>query len=154
MDPADLPRGPKGRCLCRNCGTEVPPGRRTFCGDACVEQWKLKSDPTYVRKLVGKRDRGRCAVCGMKCRDLEKALKLMGQLLGRLGHAKAFRELRKLLKVEFRKTLWDADHILAVVDGGGGCGLDNMQTLCLWCHREKTAAKKRRPGAEAPGLPA
>jgi hypothetical protein len=31
--------------------------------------------------------------------------------------------------------LWDADHILAVKDGGGMCGLDNMRTLCIPCHK-------------------
>lgn len=33
---------------------------------------------------------------------------------------------------------WQADHILAVAHGGGGCGLDNFQTLCLKCHKGKT----------------
>lgn len=30
------------------------------------------------------------------------------------------------------------DHILAVVNGGGGCWLDNYQLLCSDCHKEKT----------------
>jgi 5-methylcytosine-specific restriction endonuclease McrA len=29
---------------------------------------------------------------------------------------------------------WDADHILPVYLGGGGCELDNFQTLCKRCH--------------------
>lgn len=33
---------------------------------------------------------------------------------------------------------WDADHILPVAQGGGGCTLDNYQTLCETCHKEKT----------------
>ena len=33
---------------------------------------------------------------------------------------------------------WQADHIKEVADGGGGCGLDNFQTLCSKCHKEKT----------------
>ena len=33
---------------------------------------------------------------------------------------------------------WEADHILAVKDGGGGCNLDNFQTLCYVCHKKKT----------------
>lgn len=33
---------------------------------------------------------------------------------------------------------WQADHIIEVRDGGGGCGLDNFQTLCKDCHKEKT----------------
>lgn len=33
---------------------------------------------------------------------------------------------------------WNADHILPVHQGGGGCSLDNFQTLCQDCHAEKT----------------
>lgn len=33
---------------------------------------------------------------------------------------------------------WEADHILSVSEGGGGCGLDNYQTLCNECHKAKT----------------
>ena len=37
-----------------------------------------------------------------------------------------------------RSTLWDMDHIIPVVEGGGGCGLDNLRTLCIPCHRKVT----------------
>lgn len=33
---------------------------------------------------------------------------------------------------------WDADHIIEVKNGGGGCGLENLQTLCKTCHKAKT----------------
>jgi 5-methylcytosine-specific restriction endonuclease McrA len=33
---------------------------------------------------------------------------------------------------------WEADHILPVSEGGGGCELSNYQTLCSECHKEKT----------------
>lgn len=33
---------------------------------------------------------------------------------------------------------WDADHILSVAEGGGGCDLTNFQTLCKKCHKVKT----------------
>lgn len=36
-------------------------------------------------------------------------------------------------------THWAADHILPVHQGGGGCQLDNFQTLCPDCHTEKTS---------------
>jgi 5-methylcytosine-specific restriction enzyme A len=35
---------------------------------------------------------------------------------------------------------WDADHILPVVAGGGECGIENVRTLCIWCHRRETAS--------------
>jgi 5-methylcytosine-specific restriction endonuclease McrA len=34
--------------------------------------------------------------------------------------------------------VWQADHILEVRHGGGGCTLDNFQTLCTDCHKKKT----------------
>jgi 5-methylcytosine-specific restriction endonuclease McrA len=43
-----------------------------------------------------------------------------------------------------RKTLWDADHIVAVAEGGGECDLANMRTLCLKCHRARTAELRER----------
>jgi 5-methylcytosine-specific restriction endonuclease McrA len=48
------------------------------------------------------------------------------------------------LKTRMRRSLWDADHILPVVEGGGECDLDNIQTLCLRCHREATRKLRER----------
>ena len=124
------------------CGFQCSPGR-TQCGDACVDRWKLKTDPSFLRSRVWKRDTGRCAVCGLKCKDLEKGLALLRDVLGRQGRSKTYGEIRKALKIRSRHTLWDADHVRAVADGGGECGLENMQTLCLWCHRDKTAVQHR-----------
>lgn len=42
---------------------------------------------------------------------------------------------------------WEADHILAVLEGGGGCGLENFQTLCTGCHNSKTAEMRKRIAA-------
>lgn len=33
---------------------------------------------------------------------------------------------------------WQADHIVEVRHGGGGCGMENFQTLCVECHKVKT----------------
>lgn len=33
---------------------------------------------------------------------------------------------------------WHADHIVPVHKGGGGCDIDNLQTLCIPCHKDKT----------------
>lgn len=43
-----------------------------------------------------------------------------------------------------RRSYWEADHIVPVVEGGGRLGLENLQTLCLWCHRAKSAHDGRR----------
>jgi len=33
---------------------------------------------------------------------------------------------------------WQADHEVAVAEGGGGTGLDNLRTLCTPCHAAET----------------
>jgi 5-methylcytosine-specific restriction endonuclease McrA len=48
------------------------------------------------------------------------------------------------LKTRVRKSLWDADHILPVAEGGGECDLDNIRTLCLRCHRSVTQQLRER----------
>ncbi len=57
-------RDGSGRALCRWCGAPVAPPRRTFCSDACVHEWRIRSDPGYVRQLLSRRDHGVCATCG------------------------------------------------------------------------------------------
>src|SRR5882757_1469999 len=58
-----MPRGQNGRGLCRWCTLEVPARRFTFCSDYCVHEWKLRSQPGYLREHIFKRDRGVCAHC-------------------------------------------------------------------------------------------
>lgn len=137
--PADrlaLPKGENGRCLCRWCNLEVPPGRVTFCSEWCVEEWKLRSNPSHLRERVFERDRGVCAICRMDClAEFRRIRKLRGR-----ARLKAAAEWA----VGGRKTLWDADHILPVAEGGGECDLSNMRTLCLKCHRAHTARLRER----------
>jgi 5-methylcytosine-specific restriction enzyme A len=130
VDRAKLQKGSSGRCLCRWCNLEVPPGRLTFCSDWCVEEWRLRSDPGHLRERVLERDRGICAICGLDCiAELRRVKKLRGS-----ARAKA----RIDWHMGKRKTLWDADHIMPVAEGGGECDLSNMRTLCLKCHRLRT----------------
>lgn len=43
-----------------------------------------------------------------------------------------------------RLSFWEADHIVPVAEGGWRLGLENFLTLCLWCHRKKSADDVRR----------
>jgi 5-methylcytosine-specific restriction enzyme A len=136
--PAALERGPSGRALCRWCAREVPKGRRTFCGEACVHEWKLRTDPGYLRDKVFERDRGVCAQCGVDTPALRRDMR-------KLDFAARRQFLRQWkLREGSRKSLWDADHIVPVAEGGGQCDLSNMRTLCLRCHGEATAALRER----------
>lgn len=135
-DPSILPKGPNGRSLCRWCNLEVQRGRQTFCSDWCVEEWRLRSDPSYLRERVLARDLGICAACGVDCLEAWRHLRRL-RGTARLRAARDW-QLGK------RKSLWDADHITPVAEGGGECDLSNMRTLCLKCHRVRTAELRRR----------
>jgi 5-methylcytosine-specific restriction protein A len=141
---AELPKGGNGRTLCRWCSLEVPSGRRTFCSEWCVHEWRLRTDPGYLRDRVLARDRGICALC--RVNTLSAWIRM-----------KKARGNRRILALQewgltrlIRSSLWDADHIVPVVEGGGECDLSNIRTLCLNCHRHATAElRKRRPAKDA-----
>jgi 5-methylcytosine-specific restriction enzyme A len=135
-----LPRGPNGLPLCRWCELEVlAKRRRTFCSDYCVHQWRLRTDPGYLRDQVFARDHGICAVCQIDTIAAYNALKRAR------GPARiAGLHLYGMKSITTRRSLWDADHIRPVAEGGGQCDLDNLRTLCLLCHREATTQLRIR----------
>jgi 5-methylcytosine-specific restriction protein A len=122
---------------CRWCGGTVPARRFTFCSDACVHDWRLRTDSGYLREQVFDRDRGVCGRCGLDTEALRKDKR-------KLDYA-----ARKQFEKDwgFRRHLWDADHVVPVVEGGGECDLSNMRTLCLKCHKEVTAELRARLAA-------
>lgn len=128
------------RGACRWCGAEVPKGRFTFCSAPCVHQWKLRTDPGYLREQVFARDHGVCAACGVDTEALRKDKR-------KLDYA-----ARKQFERDWglSRHLWDADHIVPVAEGGGQCDLSNMRTLCLPCHRAATAELRRRLARQQP----
>lgn len=132
--------------MCRWCKGAVSGRRRTFCSDACVHEWRLRSSSSYLRECVFERDTGICAICGVDTHRFRR--KIM-----RLPFAERMREIRALQQRgvihKRRKSWWEADHIQPVVEGGDS-SLDNMRTLCIPCHRGVTrelAVKRRAGGA-------
>ena len=135
---SEVARNADGRPLCRWCALPVPKRRRTFCSEDCVHQWRLRTSPAYLRGAVLQRDRGVCARCTVDTLAAYRKLRrARGERRTELLAVWGLRTLR-------RKSLWDADHILPVIEGGGECDLDNLRTLCLHCHRVTTAALRQR----------
>lgn len=67
------------------------------------------------------------------------------------------------MRARFGKTsggqghTWEADHIVPVSEGGGGCGIDGYRTLCIECHHGETAllagrhaARRKTPAVVGP----
>jgi hypothetical protein len=156
--------GPNGFPLCRWCLAELPRQRRDFCSDDCVHEFKLRANGSYARQAVFARDRGVCTHCGLDCGALDHIIAAMRRSgwSGRDGddgqpdeqtledgERLALWTIEQLGFGRRRRviSLWQADHRVAVVEGGGRCGLGNYRTLCLLCHREQTRGLHRRLAA-------
>ncbi len=141
-------RDAEGRPLCRWCKGAVKPPRRTMCSNACAHEVELRTNLNYLRSQVFKRDRGVCAACGGDTqkfgRVMDYARKSLAALTGQdptwangYWFVRAARETLEKVPWEYGRANWEADHILEVVRGGDS-GLENMQTLCVPCHKQKT----------------
>lgn len=101
---------------CRFCGKALTGRKTSFCGNACIDEWRIRTSNTYARRQVLMRDHQRCSSC-------------------------------QTVDVD-----WEMDHIVEVVNGGGMCGLENLQTLCGPCHAAKTARLARDRAAARKNL--
>ena len=134
-----LPKNESGFVSCRWCGGDVKPPRRTMCSPECVHELLIRRDNRYIRDCLYKRDKGICVLCNTDTKDIaKKALSL--EYNDRVEYLKEFNIgiKRKIWKRKHGGGLWDADHIIPVKEGGGQCGLDNLRTLCIKCHKEIT----------------
>ena len=144
VDAKELPLGPSGRPLCRRCSQEIPKGsgRRTFCSEECVVEWKIRTQPEFAAERVLARDKGVCALCGRDCAALYRKIRI----------CKWARRKRRMTELGLpayllrRRRYWEVDHVQAVVEGGGCCGLSNLRTLCWECHRKVTRELQVRRG--------
>lgn len=147
----DAPRGPSGRRLCRWCRVEVPKGRRTFCSDGCVDKHLIRSNPGHARSRVWRRDQGVCALCRFDTKWIDQRISAAVAALkrrdgktparGPFGFCGVHWTIRQQMGIpSHRMTYWDMDHIKPVAEGGGECGLRNLRTLCIPCHKKETAS--------------
>jgi hypothetical protein len=125
-NPDGKQRGPNGRRLCRWCGTEVTPPRRTFCGDDCVHEWSVRSSAAYARTKVWERDKGVCALCGVNTAEQRKHLREEFEVQGfrqqpSAEKSKAFYARLRALKISASRWItadhqgcWDVDHATPV----------------------------------------
>lgn len=167
-----LATGPHGFPLCRFCRRETSSARSTFCSPQCVHEHKLRTQPGYVRECVFARDKGICAVCRVDTEAILAELRSLARKRTRTaglpavpttGKTRVRRKgkgktrnpeppphvLALLVKLGYpvhryrTGSLWDADHIRPVAEGGGECGLDNYQSLCFPCHHRKSVVYHR-----------
>jgi 5-methylcytosine-specific restriction enzyme A len=160
-------KGPTGRNLCCcGCGREVGHRRSSSHSQECVERWRAHSDLNSIKYKVERRDKGVCALCGTDTEKLkQRIITLVARAMGwqdrHWGSALSMmdgnwkvRRIREIL-VRHRwpttdRRWWEADHIVPVAEGGGGCDFNGYRTLCCPCHKAETKklagrlAKKRK----------
>lgn len=137
----EIPFTDADRGVCRWCGESIlheegdlagSPNRRRRWHQDCVDEYNA-SDPREARRRIRKRDRGKCADCGLDTNQLKREFKAIGRGRNRIIRERGFKT---------RKSLWELDHIIPLIDGGGHSD-ENLQTLCTPCHVRKTVDEAR-----------
>jgi 5-methylcytosine-specific restriction endonuclease McrA len=140
--------GPDGRALCRWCIAQLPPRRIMFCSPACRHEFMLRRSQSYLRQHVFARDQGICCQCRLDGGSLDRIIACMRghDDQGQRDDAAALWALEGLGFGRRRRvtSVWNMDHRIAVAEGGGSCGMGNVRTLCLTCHKAETRALHRR----------
>ncbi len=142
------PKTKKGKkYFCRFCGKELSGKKTSWCSQKCTDEALIRCWPTYARHMVFKRDKGICAVCGVNVEKLrESTRRMFGYLRKEQGLGIATKYLNEFYKkgwYKINRSWWEAHHIIPVSQGGGLCGLENYQTLCVLCHKKETSKLKK-----------
>ncbi len=138
------PKDRDGNPLCRWCRGVVRAPRLSWCSDKCVTEYRERYDARYQKRLVRKRDRGICQLCGLDVAKLERAVRAAlktsrAEALRVLVGHEGYRATDLRVRRGRIRPLWQMDHIVPVVEGGGGTGTENLRCLCIPCHRRETA---------------
>ena len=127
----------KGECAWCN-----GPGRKglKYCSLECSNDANIRASGNEVRRQVFRRDHGVCVRCGIDCVWLEKQKREITKTYSAWSKSKPYWAQWGAQWGAWQTEnyqLWEAHHIIPVHKGGGVCGLDNYETLCLKCHKQE-----------------
>lgn len=144
---------------CVWCGTLLSSSsitaKASYCSQLCAEEGRLRRGGKYaslhIRSAVFALEGGKCNLCGVNAHELYKQIEVMQppERLNKLLSVqwklpKSSKALEKLLQEPKEGNFWQVDHIRAVAEGGGCCGLENLRTLCVPCHILETEKLHQR----------
>lgn len=161
------PREPNwrvGKGLCVWCGGKLEGRRRSWCSDACVAEYRIANFAGDAASQVFRRDQGKCASCGSTPADRYRwrqncALWTQSRWISRYRWPEGWDGEAPVTWIERTDPGWEADHIVPLwsvdrdaPDAFRFWTLANLQTLCLPCHKAKTAreAAQRAASRRAP----
>lgn len=94
-----------------------------------------------IRWALKKRDNEICAHCGVDCKLIQRIFDHAGLSINKYEWSKRHLHPHYMIMRHFGfkpfSHTWEADHIVEIRHGGEHT-LDNLQTLCLVCHKDKT----------------
>ncbi|XP_053522883.1 DNA annealing helicase and endonuclease ZRANB3 isoform X5 [Artibeus jamaicensis] len=120
-----------------------------FCSLKCQEEFWIRSNNSYLRAKVFEIEHGVCQLCNLNAQELFLRLRdapksQRKSLLDIAWISKLpLEQLNEMIRNPGEGHFWQVDHIKPVFGGGGQCSLDNLQTLCTVCHRERTARQTK-----------
>eukprot|EP01083_Nonionella_stella_P193309 714098_1 len=126
--------------------------RSFFCSEECHRRHGINTNSTAIRRELFQIERGVCQKCGVDCRKIYLHIchLVPSSRFVHLRSEKSFKDLERdrLWALCTKSPLgeghfWEADHIIPVEQGGGQCDIENLQTLCVPCHRVKTRAQTK-----------
>ena len=139
-------RDADGNRICAVCGE---PCSLKYCSEACRDKAYVRCWPDWARYMVAKRDHGICAKCKCDTEKIARILKAAHEMITGCSWGRCVELDTVRTKMGFtREHLWEVDHIQPVSEGGGLCGLENLQTLCTQCHDAETRALRGRLAAD------
>lgn len=140
-----------GKRLCRWCEFPVPKGRVYWCGEVCIEEYRLRGDWNHLRDYIVGRDRLKgCALCGGQrySPTLQADRRATGETFVWRRRNRPLGDIWGPFNPVH--LAWEVDHIKPCADGGTDDPA-NLRLLCVPCHREVTASW-RRARADGPQI--
>ena len=124
---------------CAWCGEALPARRRTWCSDRCANTFWNNHWWSLARRAAKRRDKYRCKRCGKERPKRPTRLRFASEA----SYKRAMTTWRKERKVE----RLEVNHIEPCVGQHRTLScmhhLENLETLCVECHKAHTSALPR-----------
>ena len=133
---------------CKWCGSnKLGPRRKSFCDTKCTEEYCIRINNTYLRRLIFKRDSGICKLCSVDTRKVSAEI-YNAEKSGDTIEAIRLRKMYNIpvkLRVKKTKGVFHCDHIQPVFLGGSHItrGVEAVRTLCCKCHKKVTKSQQQ-----------